>query len=100
MQSGAFSDVVTSEAEVRAIVGHPSELAARKQLAALDEHCRAFIGRSPFLLLGTAGEPPVRATDVYRRIRTMSPGTTVRLRILREGQRLELPVVLGTRPKD
>ena len=52
------------------------------------------------ILLGMAGEPPVRATDVYRRIRTMTPGTTVRLRILREGQRLELPVVLGTRPKD
>lgn len=52
------------------------------------------------VLLGMAGSPPVRATDVYRRIRTMTPGTTVRLKILRDGRRLELPVVLGTRPRD
>lgn len=52
------------------------------------------------ILLGMAGAPPVRSTDVYRRIRTMTPGTTVRLKILRDGKQIELPVVLGTRPKD
>jgi len=52
------------------------------------------------ILLGMAGEPPIRATDVYRRIRSMAPGATIRLKILRNGKRLELPVVLGTRPKD
>ena len=52
--SEVFRDVLRSESEVREVVGYPSELAARKQLAALDEHCRAFIARSPFLLLGSA----------------------------------------------
>jgi PPOX class probable FMN-dependent enzyme len=49
-----FTDLVTSEAELRAILGEPREVVIRKQLPALDRHCRAFIARSPFMLLGTA----------------------------------------------
>jgi PPOX class probable FMN-dependent enzyme len=49
-----FRQVLTSEGELRELVGVPSEIAAKKQLAALDAHCRAFIGHSPFLLLATA----------------------------------------------
>ncbi len=49
-----FSHVVTSEVELRDLLGMPSERAVKKQLGALDQHCRAFIARSPFLLLGTA----------------------------------------------
>jgi PPOX class probable FMN-dependent enzyme len=41
-------------AELRELVGSPSERAVRKQLAALDAHCRAFIEHSPFMLLGTS----------------------------------------------
>jgi uncharacterized protein len=42
-------------ATLRELVGTPSERAVKKQLAALDRHCRAFIERSPFVLLGTSG---------------------------------------------
>jgi PPOX class probable FMN-dependent enzyme len=49
-----FTDVVTDLAELRALVGEPSELARKKQLDHLDAHCRAFIAHAPFLLLGTA----------------------------------------------
>jgi PPOX class probable FMN-dependent enzyme len=49
-----FQDLVRTEAELRALVGEPSPRARLKQLAALDEHCRAFIARAPFLLIGTA----------------------------------------------
>jgi PPOX class probable FMN-dependent enzyme len=49
-----FRDVVTSLEDLRALVGEPSELARAKQLAALDKHCRAFIARSPVLLMATA----------------------------------------------
>jgi PPOX class probable FMN-dependent enzyme len=45
---------ITSLSELRELVGEPSERARLKQLPALDAHCRAFIARSPFLLLGTA----------------------------------------------
>jgi uncharacterized protein len=47
-------DTVNSVTELRAILGTPSERAVRKQLAALDVHCRAFIARSPFVVLSTA----------------------------------------------
>ncbi len=50
-----FTDLVTSEVALRELLGHPSELVIRKQLSALDGHCRAFIALSPFLLLGTVG---------------------------------------------
>lgn len=33
----------------------PGERARRKQLAALDRHCRAYIARSPFVVLSTHG---------------------------------------------
>ncbi|MBI2217802.1 MAG: pyridoxamine 5'-phosphate oxidase family protein [Candidatus Rokubacteria bacterium] len=52
--AGPFRDVVGSEQELRALIGSPSELAVKKQLAALDAHARAFIARSPFLLMATA----------------------------------------------
>jgi len=45
---------VSSADELRAILGAPSDRAVRKQLSALDVHCRAFIARSPFLVLSTA----------------------------------------------
>ncbi len=48
-----FTDCITSEAELRALLGEPSDLVLRKQLAALDHHCRAFLALSPFVLVGT-----------------------------------------------
>jgi hypothetical protein len=50
----AFENVVKSIEELRALVGEPGELAVKKQIGALDEHCRAFIRHSPFLLLATS----------------------------------------------
>ena len=49
-----FIERITSEAALRAVVGEPRELVIKKQLSALDRHCRAFIALSPFLLIGTA----------------------------------------------
>src|SRR5579859_8227590 len=51
---GAFRDVVTSKEALRALMGEPTELVLRKQLSALEVHSRAFIARSPFVLLGTS----------------------------------------------
>ena len=53
-QSGAFKRLVTSESELRELLGYPSERAVLKEQAALDEHSRAFIARSPFLVLATS----------------------------------------------
>ena len=49
-----FKDVVTSKQELRAIFGEPSERAVLKCHSSLDEHSRAFIAVSPFVLLATS----------------------------------------------
>ena len=46
---------ITDNQTLRELVGTPSERAVKKQLAYLDTHATAFIERSPFVLLGTAG---------------------------------------------
>ena len=73
-----FNEVVTTEAQFRAVTGNPTERVLKKhlQLAALDQHCRAFIEKCPFLLISSSdargnmdispkGDPPgfVRVLD-------------------------------------
>jgi uncharacterized protein len=52
-----FGELVRSEEELRQVVAAPAgdAPALRKQIDHLDQHCRDFIARSPFLLLATAG---------------------------------------------
>ena len=49
-----FDHIVKSIEELRENVGEASELARKKQIPAIDAHCRAFIARSPFVLVATA----------------------------------------------
>jgi PPOX class probable FMN-dependent enzyme len=49
-----FQAIVEDEAELRTIIRPPGELVVRKQLSALDAHCRAFIAAAPFVLVATA----------------------------------------------
>lgn len=60
-----FKEVVSSVESLREIMGTPSELVIRKQLDHLDPHARAFIARSPFLVIGTTG--PGQVGDVSPR---------------------------------
>lgn len=46
---------IDSPEALRALYGAPGERSARKQLAALDAHCRRFVALSPFVLLATSG---------------------------------------------
>ena len=48
-----FSEIVTSEAQIRAVIGQPSHRVATKAVAVLDDHCRTFIANSPFLLIAS-----------------------------------------------
>jgi hypothetical protein len=48
-----FRDVVRSPEELVAIHGEPSEAVRNKVIDHLDAHCRAFIARSPFVLVAT-----------------------------------------------
>jgi PPOX class probable FMN-dependent enzyme len=49
-----FTDTITTLEQLREIIPEPNELARRKQISVIDEHCRAFIERSPFLFLATS----------------------------------------------
>lgn len=46
--------VFSTEDALRAVMGHPMDLAVRKALPRLDKYCKAFVARSPFISLGTS----------------------------------------------
>jgi uncharacterized protein len=50
----SFENVITSEDELRAIMGYPSEIVTRKTINYIDEHCRSFIEKSPFITIATS----------------------------------------------
>ena len=50
-----FQNVLTTEAEIRDLIGTPVSRSLLKEQRRIDEHFRAFIARSPFLLLATSG---------------------------------------------
>lgn len=49
-----FEHIVTTEEELRALLGTSSKLVAHKVISQLDEHCRHFIAQSPLVLLATS----------------------------------------------
>ena len=49
----AFKHVIQNEAELREILGYAGQAAQNKVLPEIDEICRAFIDKSPFVLLGS-----------------------------------------------
>lgn len=48
-----FKQVIQTEAELRDILGYAGEAAQNKVIPEIDEICRAFIEKSPFILLGS-----------------------------------------------
>jgi PPOX class probable FMN-dependent enzyme len=50
-----FTHVVTSEQELRDMLGVPASRSVLKERPALDDHFRAFIAHSSFLLMATSG---------------------------------------------
>ena len=53
MVTGRFSEVVTTESQLEEVLGVPSDRVLRKQIAILDANSRAFIAKSPFLLIAS-----------------------------------------------
>ena len=51
----AFNDIVTTEQELRDMLGMPAPRSVLKERRALDVHFRAFLAHSPFLLMATSG---------------------------------------------
>ena len=49
-----FEQVITNEKDLREIMGHPTEIVTRKTINYIDEHCRQFIEKSPFITIATS----------------------------------------------
>jgi uncharacterized protein len=49
-----FKECIESQEELRDMLGSPSLRGQNKVISKLDEHCREFIGKSPFLVLATS----------------------------------------------
>lgn len=50
-----FRDVITSEAELRAVLGEPVDKAVAKVVKTIDDYSRRFIASAPFVVIGSAG---------------------------------------------
>lgn len=48
-----FAEVITTEEQLREIIGHPHQAVLDKTKSQLDEYTRGFIARSPFVLIGS-----------------------------------------------
>jgi uncharacterized protein len=60
---GVMADeYIETEEALRTLYQSPSDRALRKQLMALDRHCRRFIELSPFLVIATTGESGIDAS--------------------------------------
>jgi uncharacterized protein len=50
----AIVDIIEDPRQLREVYGAPSERSLKKQLSRFDQHCRAFIARSPFLVIASS----------------------------------------------
>jgi uncharacterized protein len=49
-----FSEIITTEEQLRAVMGAPNQRVLDKVVTALDDHCRALIAASPFVLISSS----------------------------------------------
>ena len=51
-----FHEILTTESEVREIIGLPSDLIKKKSITSLDKHCVNFMALSPLLFLSSSDD--------------------------------------------
>jgi uncharacterized protein len=47
-------EFISTEEELRSLIGYPSELVKKKVISHIDQHCRDFISKSPFIFISTS----------------------------------------------
>ena len=72
IENKEIKSIISTEVELRKILGEPSERALKKVISSLDHHCVDFLSKSPFLVLSTANKlgecdasPRGDAPDLY-----------------------------------
>ena len=83
-----FNDMILGESELRELYRMPADTTRQKVLGSLDQHARAFISASPFVLIGTTS-PIDGSGDVSPK--GGPPGFVVVL----DDQRLAIPDLAG-----
>ena len=53
MTTRSFNKVIETEAALREVIGHPSQLVLEKAVTEIDEMCAQFIANSPFVLIAS-----------------------------------------------
>ncbi len=48
-----FADTITTLEALREVIPPPGDFVTKKEISGLDEHCREFIARSPFILVAS-----------------------------------------------
>ena len=102
MTTVSFTDVVTQEIELRDIFGWPTARAQNKQIDRLDHHCRAIIGKCPFILLGTsdaAGRCDVSPKGDYPGFVRVLDDTTIAIPDLPGNNRLDTLINMINNPQ-
>lgn len=92
MDADHFAHALTDEAQLRAIYDAPDGLAALKDVDRLDEHCRAFIAVSPFVLMSS--------TDSDGRCDVTPRGGTAGFVTVLDDHHLAIPDATGNRRVD
>lgn len=87
-----FTKPVTSEAQLRAVIGAPNARVVSKVIDHLDAHCRAFIAKSPFVLLATA--------DGHGKVDVSPKGDPAGFVLVLDDHTLAIPERLGNRLAD
>ncbi|WP_153127460.1 hypothetical protein [Peribacillus tepidiphilus] len=49
-----YDKKIQNEQQLREILGHPSKLANNKVISFLDDHCKDYIRKTPFIVLSTS----------------------------------------------
>src|SRR5689334_20619141 len=49
-----FEKIISTEKELRDVMGYPSEIVTRKTINHIDDHCKIFIEQSPFITIATS----------------------------------------------
>jgi uncharacterized protein len=87
-----FKQVIQNEAELREILGYAGQAAQDKVITAIDEICRAFIEKSPFILLGSI--------DAHGNMDVSPKGDPAGFVQVMDSQTLLIPDRLGNRRGD
>ncbi|PEY34559.1 phosphohydrolase [Bacillus cereus] len=54
LEETKINSFISTEEELRHILGYPSDRAVKKVIPSLDHHCRDFLSKSPFLVISTS----------------------------------------------